>query len=82
MCWEPVVEKNLDRGANGVTTVRGAIGRARRGAKRVAPVLVVEVVEVRKPRERRPVALERGCLVIFLEDERREGGLVVGLTCA
>lgn len=70
LCWARVVERNLDRAAKGVRTARDGIGRARRGAERVAPVVVVEV---RRPRERRPVALERDCLVIL-----KGGSLVIG----
>ena len=71
MRWELEVERNLDRAATTGPRARAAragIRRACRGAERdrAAPVVagVVEV-EVRRPREMRPVALERDCLVIL-----------------
>lgn len=63
LCREVVVEMNLDRAAMGVRTAREGIRSARRGADRLAQV-VEEVVEVRRLRERKPVALERDCFVI------------------
>lgn len=64
LCREVVVERNLDRAAKGVRTAREGIRRARRGADRLAQVVKEVEVEVRRLRERKPVALERDCFVI------------------